>query len=455
MKFARPFFSPRLSAYLYISFFFISLPQTTLAGASVTLKQAVMTALDNNRSLSASEMRTEAAREKAAEATGRLLPRLDASYSASRTDSPINVFGNKLLQKRFTAADFAITTLNNPDTINNYHTDLSITVPVYQGGALWAGKRMGEAGAEAAEWRYQANRQTTIFRVIEAFTLLKQTEAQRDAAAQALRSARKHLDNTIALKRRGIAISSDVMDAKAHQLQASVRLCSAANIVDSARDQLQLLLAMPPDQSFDAAGEPALALSSRNMHAWIRMALAKHPVLESAKHRLKAALARVDQARAPFRPVVNLQATEEWNSNTVAPRNINTTIAAEVRFNFFSGGADQARLQAAEAETSARKLALAELRQRIRNEVLAAWRALDESEKRLNADTQVLQHSLESLRIRRLREQQGLERASDVLDAQTRADQARSEAIRSRYSLVLARARLLTAAGMLKPEVIQ
>lgn len=458
MRFRSFFFSANISFYCYMALF-MAMPQYALAGSnggiSLSLADAVMMALDKNRGLSVSEKRAEAAQAIADAATGRLLPRIDASYVVSRTDLPINVFGDKLLQKRFTAKDFSITSLNNPDSINNYHTDISVTVPVYQGGALWAGKRAGEAGAAAAQWQHRARQQAVILEIIEAFATLRQAEAQRTAAGQALNAARNHLQNTRALERRGMAISSDVMDALAHKLQVGVILQSATDAVATAHDRLQRLLGMRPGTPFTTRGNADFALPEKDMHNWVQVATASRPDLVAGKQRVNTARARADAARAPFRPAIDIQATQEWNSNTAAPKNGNATIAANLRLNLFAGGTDRAKLRATQTKLEIRQTELADLKQRIHNEVQATWRNLDEARSRLAANDQVLQQTQESLRIRRLREQQGLEKVSDVLDAQSRADHARAEAIRARYALIIAKARLLAAAGQLTPEVIQ
>lgn len=451
---------PNKSLYVYLVILFLSTVNVaradpaTLSGP-LSIKDAVMMALDRNRGLEIVEKQRDEVRANADAAIGRLLPRIDASYSASRSDSPINVFSNKLLQKRFTSPDFALSRLNNPDTINNYHTDLSVTVPVYQGGALWAGKRAGDANTKNAEWQYRARWQTTILRVIETFSQLRESQAKRKAARQALAAARDHLADTRTLKRRGLTIASDVMDARSHTLEAGVALESASHIVASAQDQLHRLLGLSPGMPLSTSGAIELVLPDHSQDEWLEIATRNQPELQAARHRLDVARAHTDAAKSPFRPAVNLQAIEEWNSNIAVPRNANTTITAEVRFNLFSGGSDQALLHAAHAATAVRELELEDIAQTIHNQVLTTWRNLHEAKSRLVANKQVLQQTLESLRIRKLREQQGLERASDVLATQSRADYARAATIRARYALIIAKAHLLAAAGQLTPEVIR
>ncbi len=447
--------------YMFTSMLMLGAPTLHAAdaggepGDGLTLRQAVRMALEQNRDLRIAETRREQARANAEAATGRLMPRVDATWNASRTDSPLNAFGTKLLQQRITAADFAIANLNNPAAINNYRTGVAVSLPVWQGGALWAGKRAGEAGADAADWQYASARQQTVLRVIEAFARLKAARAERRAAEQAVAAARDHLEDTRALKKRGLAIASDVMDARSHWLEARVNLQAAQHAEDAARDEMRRLLGLPAGSPVRAGGESRLSLPERGLEAWLKLAEEGQPAIKAARKALEAAKAKADAARAPFLPSVALMASEEWNNNTPAPKHPNATIAADVRLNLFAGGSDKARLRAARAEVEARKLALQDLMQRIRNQVRAAWRGLEEARMRLEASRQVLAQSEESLRIRKLRAEQGLEKTSDVLDAQTRLDAARARAIHARYALTIAKARLLAAAGQLTPEVIQ
>jgi len=428
---------------------------TPTRSTPISIKAAVMMAVESNRSLRIAERWRDEVRATADAATGELLPRIDTSYAVSRTNSPINVFGDKLLQKRFTSADFAVSNLNNPQTINNYHTDISITIPVYQGGALWAEKRAKDASARNAQWQYMARQQMTILHVIETFSLLREQQAERQAAMQALKAARNHLTDTEALEHRGLAIISDVMDARSHKLEAAVALESTSHAIASAQDKLQQLLGLPSDKAISTTGIIKLVFSNQSRDKWLQEAIVSQPGLQAARHRLSVAQAKTDVATASFRPTINLQATEEWNSNIATPKNANATIAAEIRMNLFSGGSDRAKLHAARAATAAQELEIEDLTQTIHNAVLTAWRNLNQARSLLAANRQVLRQSMESLRIRKLREQQGLERSSDVLTAQSHTDRAHANAIRARYALIVAKARLLEAAGQLTPEVVQ
>ncbi|MDX8407899.1 MAG: TolC family protein, partial [Mariprofundaceae bacterium] len=136
-------------------------------------------------------------------------------------------------------------------------------------------------------------------------------------------------------------------------------------------------------------------------------------------------------------------------------KNRNTTIGATVSMNLFAGGSDRARVRAAEAERIGLELQIEDKQQQIENEVRQAWRSLNTAEQRYRSETVALQQTSESLRIKALRHAQGLEKTSDLLDAQVRLDTSRVARIRARYDVMIAKAALLLAAGTLNEEVVQ
>jgi len=423
--------------------------------SAITLKEAASLALQNNRQIEAQQMQAESAHAHAAEASAHLLPSVDARIAGARTDNPLNAFGTKLLQHRITAADFNPQLLNNPSAINNYQTEVALRMPIYQGGEIWASRRQTSAMAESADWQVENVRQQTILRLIDAFTGALEAKAMVDANEKALASARSHLHNVEAQLKRGFAIKSDVMDAEAHQLQAEVNLNQAQNALASAIDHLRLITGSDNDAELYPQGHIGLDLADHDANYWIDRALADHPALKSMHSQLDAAQANIDRSRSGFLPKLGLMASEQWNNRTPGLKNSNYTVGMEVSINLFSGGADKAKVDAAVAQSTRTELLYTDLQQQIRNDVLRAWRSLQESKSRASAQQQVLNHAEESLRIRTLREQVGLEKAADVLSAQAQRDERLARQIQSEFDVIRNQAALLYAAGALTPEVIQ
>lgn len=427
----------------------------TVPGLSLNLQQAIHRALQDNRLLLAENARLDEAAARVQQADGNLLPRLYAASSVTRSNSPMNTFADKLLQQRVTSVDFVPANLNNPSYLTNYRDSLTLEAPIYQGGKMWAAKKRAEQSEQATRNEVSLARQQVMFAVIQAYSNVFRLQSREKAAQSAYNAAADHLKQTAELFDRGIAIQSDVLDAQAHLSDMQLTLTQTHNARLGAMDDLLRLLGLPSStNSLTLQGAPDLQLHGISENAPIDSLVAQHPKLAALKHQLDAAKAGISEASAGLRPNVGLVATQEWNNSTFSPRHPNTTLGAEVSINLFAGGSDIAARHAAEARFVHLQYQLQDEKQVLRNALSNAWRQLHEAQEAAAARHDTLRQTTESLRIQNLRFGQGLEKSSDVLDAQTRNDRAVANDIDARFNLIVSRAALLLAAGRLTPEVL-
>ena len=431
---------------------FFSLPAT--ASEISTLKQSVDYALEHNRLLAADAQSLVQARARQDGAFGRLMPRVDLSTGVVRTDSPLNYLGIKLNQQRMTAADFAPAFINNPGYINNYQTRLGVSLPVYQGGALWAGRKLADHQAESSNFAHQAARQQVIYQTVEAYARTRQTLSQIEAMQSSVAAAKKRYQDTQIMQKKGILIDSDVMDARVHLLRTDLQLQQAKNAHAQSIDVLHHVMG-DGDISLHLDEDPQLKAITYTLESAIEHALENRPDLTALHEAYIAATAGVDQARSSFLPHVNLVAASEWNASTLSLKNRNSMFGATVNMNLFAGGSDLAEMRVARAELVALEYKINDRKQQIRNEVSHVWRMLDESRLRYQSEGEAMKQSVESLRIKSLRHQQGMTKTSELLDAQVLADSARVSAIRARYDVTIAQAALLLSVGSLDEGSIQ
>ena len=88
----------------------------------LTLEQAISIALEGNRQLAMADAGTVAAAESMTEARSFRQPRIDLIENVSWTTNPVYVFGNLLGQESFTAENFDVDFLNQPDALTNFQT---------------------------------------------------------------------------------------------------------------------------------------------------------------------------------------------------------------------------------------------------------------------------------------------------------------------------------------------
>src|SRR6478609_9042668 len=104
-----------------------------LAQEALTLREAVELALHSNPLVAASDAAEKEADARIREAHSGYLPRLQFSESLQRGNNPVFVFSSLLTQHHFSDANFAIGSLNRPDAMNNYQSQLTVEQVVFDG----------------------------------------------------------------------------------------------------------------------------------------------------------------------------------------------------------------------------------------------------------------------------------------------------------------------------------
>jgi len=420
-----------------------------------TLQDSVSYALQHNRSLAASQSQVAAAEAQIDAATGQLLPRLDVSTGFYRTNSPLNSFGTILQQQRTTAADFNPAVLNSPDYVDNYMTRLGLTMPLYAGGAMYAARSKASAHAEAATLQAQFQQQRLVYQTIASYVQSRQSLAQVQASANAVTAAQQRLKDAKALRKRGMAIASDVMDANVYVLRSQLALDQAKNNYEHSLESLRLVLGMNDANNLGELEEPRLQDIDSSLDDLLASATQHRADLQALIQQEEAASASTAQAKSGYMPHVNLTAAREWHSETLGLNNGNNSIGLTVSMNLFAGGADSAQVRAAKAARIGLNLQQEDKRQQIQNEVRQAWRSLKMAGYKLRSESEAYKQTTESLRIKALRHKQGLETTSDLLASQVRADQAQVMVIQAKYDVLIAKAALLLAAGILNEGVVK
>ena len=452
------FFCPNISAFRYVLILLsaaLIVPSIAMGGGVTTLKESISFALEHNRMLAVSASGVDRAEAGVDMVTGRMLPRVDVSTGFSRTNSPLGSFGSKLQQQRITAADFSPATLNQPGYVNNYQSRMGLTMPLFAGGAMWSSRASAREQADASALDFEFHKQRLIYQTIAAYVHSRQALAQVDARNHAVKAAEKRWQDAEALQKRGMAIKSDVMDAHVHVLRSQVALSEAENVYAASLESLRLILGMDEQASLNAFEEPHLNFSPEPVEQMLDEYEDRRGDLRAVKNRLEAAGYDRRQSQSAYLPRVDLMAAQEWNNEKFGLRNRNAMIGVNMTMNIFSGGADLARVRAATSDQVMLELQLADKRQQAGNEIKQAYRSLKMAEQRFQSESEAFNQTAESLRIKSLRHAQGLEKTSDLLDAQVRADASEMAHIRAKYDLITAKAALLLAAGTLDQEVVQ
>ena len=192
---------PRLFLGLLLSW---AMP--ALAGEPWTLERALAQALNQNPDARLARQRIAAAQAGLEQANAVFWPRLQFQSSYTRTDNPMMVFGSILNQRAYPSAGL---NFNDVPEVDDLNTRGLVTVPLYGGGKLRAGREAAKAGSEAARQENEAVRNALGFEVSRGFysvlktrQFIRAAEAAVNAFEGSVSLARKRLAGGSLLKAR-------------------------------------------------------------------------------------------------------------------------------------------------------------------------------------------------------------------------------------------------------------
>jgi outer membrane protein len=413
----------------------------------LSLTDAIARARVQNPDAGSSAAAAREAAQRVIQARAGYWPRVDVAESWQRGNQPVFVFSTLLAQRQFTAANFAVATLNHPDALDNFRAAVTVEQPLFDGVAranltvARISHEMAGASRDAVDIDLAASVSAAYGRVLAA------AGARRSADA-AVETARA--DRELAGNRRdaGLVTDADVLQVDVHLARTRERQIVAASDERIARARLNQLIGAPLGEVFLLENAPAVSIiDATDLGALEAEAVAARPDVALAGLQQQLAHARQTAARAAFFPQVSAQGAWELNGGAWNRRVSGWAVGAAARVNVFNGFADKARL--AEAVDSTTRYA----RERDKTETAArldvhvAIARLDAARASEAIGRDAVAQARESRRIIRDRYEAGLTDVASLLRSAEAVAHAEAQQVEAQAAVVTANAELQRALG--------
>ncbi len=397
------------------------------------LEKIVDEALSRNADLVIAAARVDEARALIGEAEAGFYPQVDARGSAIRQRN----------SQRTAVAPPGV-----PREYSTYRGTLNVSYELDLFGRMRAGTEAARAELAASEAARETVRLALASQVAKSYYTLRSLDEQVALTRQtltlrddALRLQQKRFDG-------GVISSFELRQLEAESAAARAQLPPLERDREREEAALSVLLGRTPRQVFEekivrkdlAEEKPAALIVPSGLPSEL---LLRRADLVEAERRLAAANARVAVARSEMFPSISL--TAALGSESAALSNLFTgpaglwVLAAALTQPIFAGGRLEARTAAAQARERA---ALAQYEKAIQNafsEVRAALAAQSRSRESYDAESARADALSETLRLSRLRYDNGIASQLDVIDAERgllAARSARIEALRAYRSAI-------------------
>lgn len=439
----------RLPALFLLASVLVPILDAPSAGAeALRLVAAIDRAIDKSQLLAAAQHERVRADAGVDRARAGFLPRLEGSYGYTRGDQPVYVFGSKLNQGRFTDADFDVQRLNEPDALNNFRAAITLYQPLYTGGKAMLGLERARFGRRIAELEASRATQEVVFQVARSYFGLRLAQERVAAVEAALKAAEANLGLARSRFRAGVAVESDVLAAEVRAARLREEALTAGSQVSVGQAALNDAMGTPLDTPLEAVD--ALVAQPDSDEAAPGAALAQRPDYQALRLQGDVREREVGLARAEFLPNVGLEGTYEVNTlNPVSDGQGSWSVGAVLRWNFFAGGADRARMREAEAARDRVRALVARAASQVELEVRETRARLDAARERVGVAEHALGQAEEALRIVRVRYEGGLTTIVELLAAEAAATEARFRRTEALHDHNLGRAAWKLALGRL------
>lgn len=422
---------------------------------TLTLRQAIDRALDQNPQAAAAHADVQAAAAGASMVQAGLWPRLEFAEDLSRGNDPVYVFGTKLRQQRFAPSDFSPGSLNRPAPTGNFATRFSGKWMVFNWFETQQQLHGARLGVDSATSLAAATDQGIVFEVVEAYQSVLYAQRQLEVSRHEEQTAEAVVHNAQTRLKAGLAIDSDLLSAQVNLAARQQDRMAAEGSIETAWAEMEAAIGgavhpRPQLQPMEAKIFPEGVLDED-----IAKALVARPDLKALDEQTQAQTEAVKAARSDMFPQVSAYGSWETDRRTFAGEGGDNWVAgAQLNVDILPL-AKRVHLEQARA---AQQKAAAQRRtqeQQIRLAVSRAFTGHRTSERIVATARASMEQSAEGLWILRNRYDAGLATMTDLLHAEDAERQSQNSYWQAAYGNTVAYAALLYATGQLTPDTAE
>ncbi len=389
----------------------------------ITKDEVLAKVIQENNTLKISEQEVMAARGDFNQSNAIFLPNISVSHTAIATTNPLMAFGSKLNQEILTQADFNPLVLNDPNQIEDYATRIVVQQPLLNFDGIYqrkAAKAKLNATSLQSE-RKQDYMQLVVDKAYMQLQLAYKTVAVLQKAKEAALENKRLADNSL---KQGYLQKSDVLAVEVRLTEIDNQLQYAKSNIQNTSNQLSVLM---NDESYQLL-QPADSLTILTSTISFESLPENRKDIQAISSASEAYMQMYKADKMSFLPSLNAFGTYELHDDEVFQGDADGYLfGAELKWNIFEGSKRFGKAQKSKAEYEKSKLELNQYKAESQVELNRAKRMLQDAKNNLGLTALALRQSKESLRIRTNRFEQGLEKTTDLLMAETQYAQKQLE----------------------------
>ncbi|MCI0611434.1 TolC family protein [bacterium] len=416
-------------------------------GDHLTLQEAARIMAENNPQLSQRALESQSAKAEYDTSLGSYYPTIDFVQSVSHSNNPVYVFGSLLNQQRFTAANFDIDSLNNPDALTDHVSSFQLGWLLYDFGGRENRNAAAKTGMHIYELQYQAEQNRLIQELIARYYAVSLAHQRIEAAQDTLKSAQSRRDQSKERVDAGLSVESDLLSSEVFLSRARQQLIDAENQANYAVAALNEILGNFQLSWKTTSPMTELSIPPNPLSYWIDLMNKNRVELQIADAGKDIAENKVAMTNSKFLPSIQGWSNYEWHGDSLDYTGNNWGVGIELKWNLFRGFSDKSSLSSAKYESQKAGERYRETQNALRLQVESAYYRLQAAKEKYAVSESILKQAEENRRIYAERYASGLVSVQDSLQADASFSESRTMHLQNLFEVHTAYAALLASSG--------
>ncbi len=396
---------------------------------TISKKEIVQKANDKNLQLQIANQAYKSAQADYRQSNALFLPSITASHTAISTTNPLMAFGSKLNQEVLTASDFNPALLNDPAATQNYATKIEVLQPLINVDGLY-GRQAAKSKMEAFQLQTERTGEYLALEVNKSFMQLQLAYKAVKVLEKANATADANLKLIENYFKQGILQKTDVLSVQVRVNEIKNQLQYAKSNVQNASDYLAFLL---NEDNTNKIYKPLEYLDNTISISSNNTILSTNRKDLLAMDKSSEAYAKMYQSsKMNFLPTLNAFGSYELYDDKLFGTNAQGyLVGAQLSWKVFDGYKSIGKMEKAKAEFQKATAENQQYKSQSQLELNKTNRQLKDAENKVNLEKLALEQSQEAYRIRSNRFAQGLEKTTDLLQAETQMFQKELELLQA------------------------
>ena len=332
---------------------------------------------------------------------------------------------------------------------NDFNNSLTLSIPIYQGGRLKNQRLQSKYALDSAELTLEDTKQAIKLQTTQAYYEILRCRDMMKVREEEVNALQEHLNKSMIRYREGVVAKSDILASTVSLADAKQNYVIARGEYEKSLADLNNIIGLPTETPLLIRDETNYTTYEPTEESCVEYALENRPDYFSAEYAIKQAEAAIKIAESGRKPRVDASISKTAEGDRIFKADSRSWQAGlTLQWNIFDNGVTSASVNEMRAQLRKYQSVATQIADSIRLEVHNDYIDLRTAEENIATTKIAVARAEEDYHLAQIRYTEGVGTNLEVIDAQEKLTQARTNYFSAFYSYYVAKASLEKAMGV-------